>query len=104
MNSTYATPESDNIEMDSLPTPKRFLPSHLWSTQYLLQVPGAMDHALTLNEEKVAKLFSTQQLLTPTPDTTPLAADTSPTFRVSAPTITPFDGQSSNLRAFCSQQ
>lgn len=62
-----------------------------------------MKHTIAWNEEKVAKLFANQPPSTPASDITPLAPNTSTIFPVSAPTITPFDGQPSNLRAFYSQ-
>ncbi|POS82774.1 hypothetical protein EPUL_006147 [Erysiphe pulchra] len=111
MSSNYYTPETELTDTDSLPAPRRFLSSNLWSTQYLLQVSGAMDHAMENDQEKVAEFFATSipsasapvnisLALAPTPIPTP---PTHHIFRVSAPPMLPYDGKSSNLRTFCSQ-
>lgn len=107
MSSTYATPESvttENENMEMGVAPKKFLPVRLWSIQYLLQVPGAMEYALDLDEERVASLFASQT--SPSPAQAPSLPTTSALTmppRIAVPPITPFDGSSSTLRAFCSQ-
>lgn len=94
------------MDTEISPAPKRFLPSYLWSAQYLMQVPGNMDHAMDTNQEKIAELFA----ISVPPASAPIIISSDPTpssttlsqhiFWVSAPPILPYDENALNLRTF----
>lgn len=102
MANAYSAPSYDEMDTDAdFP----LLPPAVWNVTYL-SVPGVLPIATRLNPRRVTEVFTTATAPPVTNTTAPLSASPQAPpslFRVSAPPITPYDGQSSNLRAFCSQ-
>ena len=108
MPSTYGTPDSQEPEMEVEPAPV-LLPSDMWSFMYLVHGPNVLSYAVRANPERVAQIFASHQSPVPlapaplAPEPTPAAISQPPPIRISPPSITPYNGESSSLRAFCSQ-
>ena len=104
MASTYATPESDIAEMEAAP---QLLPPELRTFMYLVHGPNVLGPAVKVDPMRVAQIFASQN--PPPSESSPqvpitVAPSTTTSYlRISPPSITPYDGHPSNLRAFCSQ-
>ena len=100
-NNTFRAP-SEYLDTDPLPD---LLPPSMWSFMYLVHGPNVLSSAVKINPARVAEIFSSQQPMS-TSIPAPVLESTSrsmPPLRISPPSITPYDGHPSNLRAFCSQ-
>ena len=100
-DNTYRAP-SEYLDADPAPD---LLPTELWSFMYLVHGPNVLNAAVKVNPSRVAEIFASQQssnvsVTVPTPESSSKSAHP---LRISPPSITPFDGHPSNLRAFCSQ-
>lgn len=118
-SSYHSLPESDNKEIMSNPTqinelemrspPNQIpsssgsltlLPPHLWSLPYITFTPEILQLATQTDPNRVSELFAASApVATPPVNSVP----PQPSSRIPVPTITPYDGKPSSLRAFCSQ-
>lgn len=103
MPNTYSSPPAEYMDAEVAPT---LIPSNLWSVAYL-SVPGILEAASQANPTRVGEVFNAVSPKPVTESINPLPAPTtsytSPPLRISPPSVTPYDGNSSSLRAFCSQ-
>ncbi|KHJ31988.1 hypothetical protein EV44_g3784 [Erysiphe necator] len=100
---TYSRGSAENMNTD--PALVELIPSDRWSLPYL-KLPGILIAASRINPVRVGEVCAASQTdvshIPPITNTiTPTAG--LPIFRISAPTITPCDGQASTLPAFCFQ-
>ncbi|POS82441.1 hypothetical protein EPUL_005498 [Erysiphe pulchra] len=100
--------QDEDVNMDLAHGSKIILlPPDMWSRDYLTYCTGVLSEATRTNPNRVAELFATKQNLSPPASTRDpsINLNHAPTFltRPAPPRITPYDGTSANLRAFCSQ-
>lgn len=87
--------------MDTDPVLVELIPSDLWSPTYL-RLPGILAAATRVNPVRVGEVCAaSNEISQDTPSRTPVT--TLPAMRISAPSITAYDGEPYTLRAFCSQ-
>ncbi|POS82579.1 hypothetical protein EPUL_005625 [Erysiphe pulchra] len=91
--------------MDTDPALFELIPSDLWSLLYL-RLPGILMAATQVNPVRVGEVYAASETFSS--KTLPLLLTSSPAaslpvLRISALTITQYDGQASTLRAFCTQ-
>lgn len=101
MSNTFSTPQPDEMEYEKF----ELIPSEAWNITYL-SVPGVLPLATRINSQRVCEVFtaSTTSIPALATSTQPPQTNTYPHhIRVSAPSITPYDGMPQTLRPFCSQ-
>lgn len=111
MPSTFKSPEVQFYDMDDETASRQespdnnipLIPAHFWNVQYLLQVPGALIAASSLDPARVAEVFAETKPKFEAPSSySPPGLSEFPS-RLSVPPISPYDGKPSSLRPFCSQ-